>query len=426
MTNTVCRHIVYKLEPNAEQEKLMELHCRASGALFNYFLSYCKKVRQTGASFPSAVDLTYVGRAYRKENEWMDPTYANCMNMVARHLKMAIDNYFDRKKCGLKAGFPRYKSESRMDSFSYPDRFRFATERDKLNSLKFIKLPKIGFVKFHNDYRPNGRMVSATVFRRREGTRFSWYVRILYELKDYEYAEVGFESVHKSPVGIDLGLVTRIATSDGQLFPVNPIYQKLEKTIARQSRKLEKMKKGTKEYEKQRGKIGRTYKKARNIMNYGTHWLSRHIVFRYSRIFMEELQPEKMIAKAQTKERRKLYRDASWGALTKMIQYKAADTGTEVVFVKPMGTSQLCSRCGAYVEKEESERIHRCPSCGFVEDRDINAAVNILQLGLRLQTKGTSPETLEGWQPQLHGQGRESDPHESGKAPTVAESGTMQ
>ncbi len=298
----------------------MNLHCKVSGSLFNYLLSYCKKVRSSGASFPSAFDLTNVGRAYRKENEWMEPTYANCLNMVARNLKRGIDNYFDRKKCGLKAGFPRYKSDSRMDSFTYPDRFRFATEKDGLNSLKFIKLPKIGFVKYHNDYQLHGRMVSATVFRKREGTKPSWYVRILYELKDYENVELGLETFQKEPVGLDLGLVTRVATSDKQLFSVNPVYCELEKTIARQYRKLEKMPKGSKMYEKQRGKIGRLYKKAHNVMDYGNHCLSRHIVFRYSKIIMEELQPEKMIAKAQTKDRRKLYRDASWGELTKMIK----------------------------------------------------------------------------------------------------------
>lgn len=316
----------------------MELHCRVSGAMFNYLLSYCKDVRNTGAPFPSAFDLINIGRAYRKENKWMEPTYANCLNMVAKHLKQGIDNYFDRKKCGLKAGMPRYKSENRMDSFTYPDRFRFATEKDKLNSLKFIKIPKVGFVKYHNDYRPPGRMMSATVYRKREGTKPNWYVRILYEFEDFEYTQLAMENSKKTPVGLDLGLVTRVAFSDGECIPVNPIYRELEDKIAKGSKKLEKLPKGTIEYEKQKGKIGRMYKKAHNVMNYENHKLSRYIVFRNDPIFIEALQPDKMISKSHTKERRKLFRDASWGELIRMIQYKAADAGTQVIFVKPMNT----------------------------------------------------------------------------------------
>ena len=111
---------------------------------------------------------------------------------------------------------------------------------------------------------------------------------------------------------------------------------------------------------------------------------------------MEDLSVKEMIEDS-FKGMRKSYRDAGWAKFTEMIRYKAAEAGNSVIFVNPAYTSQLCSSCGTLVPKDLSERDHICPQCGLMMSRDRNAAINILNRGLRLQTEaGNSLKCHEG------------------------------
>jgi len=75
--------------------------------------------------------------------------------------------------------------------------------------------------------------------------------------------------------------------------------------------------------------------------------------------------------------------DVAWSQLTNFVSYKVEETGGKVEFVNPKNTSQECSRCGEIVKKPLSQRVHKCPFCGLVMDRDQNAAINILKKGLK-------------------------------------------
>jgi putative transposase len=77
--------------------------------------------------------------------------------------------------------------------------------------------------------------------------------------------------------------------------------------------------------------------------------------------------------------------DQAWAEFLRLLGYKAEDAGIQLVRVPPAGSSQACSGCGRVVPKPLSERTHRCPTCGLVIDRDVNAARNILRLGLSRQ-----------------------------------------
>ena len=111
---------------------------------------------------------------------------------------------------------------------------------------------------------------------------------------------------------------------------------------------------------------------------------------------MEEL-PIKEMLEESPKCMKKSYRDAGWGIFINMLHYKAGEAGNDVIFVNPAYTSQLCSSCGTMVPKDLSTREHVCPKCGLVISRDLNAAINIINRGLRLQTKaGNSLKSHEG------------------------------
>ena len=97
---------------------------------------------------------------------------------------------------------------------------------------------------------------------------------------------------------------------------------------------------------------------------------------------MEDLSISELRKRSRSKSMTQSYDDASLGRLIDMIRYKSEDTGRIVRFVDPRNTSQMCSRCGAFVKKDLSVRVHMCPECGLRMDRDLNAARNILSRGL--------------------------------------------
>jgi putative transposase len=102
----------------------------------------------------------------------------------------------------------------------------------------------------------------------------------------------------------------------------------------------------------------------------------------YDVIVFEDLKATKMVKNHNLAS---AIMDATWAKLREMTAYKVERRGGQVILVNPSGTSQKCSRCNYVVRKDLSVRKHECPSCGLVIDRDHNAALNILKLGLELE-----------------------------------------
>lgn len=109
------------------------------------------------------------------------------------------------------------------------------------------------------------------------------------------------------------------------------------------------------------------------------HKVSRKLVNRYGLIAFENLNVQGMVKNPNLA---KSIADAAWNQLVQFTMYKAEEAGRRVVLVNPKNTSQLCSNCGKVVPKKLSERVHRCEHCGYVQDRDVNAAQNILKRAL--------------------------------------------
>ncbi len=156
------------------------------------------------------------------------------------------------------------------------------------------------------------------------------------------------------------------------------------------------MREDTPGYLKHLTKLSHKFKKLRNYRKDLFHKISRELIENYKDVIMENLSAKKM-AERSFKGMRKSYRDAGWTIFTNMIRYKAAEAGNSIIFVNPAYTSQLCSSCGTIVPKDLSVREHVCPHCGLIMSRDRNAAINILNRGLGLQTKaGNSLKCNEG------------------------------
>jgi putative transposase len=179
-------------------------------------------------------------------------------------------------------------------------------------------------------------------------------------------------------VGIDLGLKSFAVLSDGTSIE-NPCYYRLyERRLKSLQRRLSKKEKGTRNREKARILVARLHEKIMNRRTDFLHKTSRAITNTFETVYVEDLRIRNMI---KNHHLAKSISDVGWGRFMQMLCYKEEESGGRVIFVDPRGTSQMCSGCGEIVPKSLSNRLHVCPYCELVLDRDVNASRNVLKIG---------------------------------------------
>ena len=381
------RTVTYRLYPNKGQERMMIHFLDATRYVYNRLVEICRIHIEKHLPFPSEFDLNKMATKIRQRNEWMQNVHSHCFASVAKRVHNAFVSWMKRHNDGV--GFPRFKSKNRLDSFTYTWKtdYGFVGKNNEKDGGERIRLGKIGLLKFSNPYFIEGKSKTATVFRRWIGSHFEWFVAIAFENDCYMKDFLSIDPVkERENVGIDLGLENMAVLSDGLVIPNDRTYRKKEKELSEQQRKLSACEKGTSDYNKQHSKLSHRFKRLRNHRKDMFHKISRELTENYRNIVMEDLPVVKMEEDAN-RGMRKSYRDAGWSIFTNMIGYKAAEAGNHVIFVNPAYTSQLCSSCGTMVPKDLSVREHICPNCGLRLSRDHNAAINILNRGLGLQTE---------------------------------------
>lgn len=177
-------------------------------------------------------------------------------------------------------------------------------------------------------------------------------------------------------IGIDLGVSHLAITSEGQFFDNHRYLKQSEKKIRYWHKVLSRRKKGSRRWHKAKKQLAHTYEQLANRRKDRTHKVSRQLVDHYDLMAFEALNIQGLV-----KNRRlsKHILDVMWHSLVQYTTYKAEEAGKRVIQVNPCNTSQECSTCTNIVPKRLSERTHRCPSCGYIEHRDVNAARNILR-----------------------------------------------
>ena len=229
-----------------------------------------------------------------------------------------------------------------------------------------IWLPKIGYVKLNAHFEFDPAKVSRVNVKYHGG---KWYVNLTSEIEEAEIVDI----IKKA--GIDVGLLTFAALSDGTKIENPRFFRKSEKKLAKLQRQLSRKKKGSKNRGKAKAKVAKIHAKISNQRKDFLHKASYRIVKNYDFIAVEDLQIKNMI---QNHCLSKSITDASWGTFIGFIEYKAKKFGKVMVKVPPAGTSQTCV-CGYPVPKDLSVRVHKCPNCGLVADRDVVSAMVILQ-----------------------------------------------
>jgi len=347
----------YRLYPNAEQEQALAVQFGHARFVWNWALALRKSVYNETGKGINYYELKRRATAlrYQPETEWLREADSQVLQGKMEDLEKAYKNFFARR-----AKFPRFKSKGDGQSIRYPQRFKFYEN--------FTYLPKVGWVKtkFHRPL--EGRPKNVTISKTKTG---KYFVSVQCEVGVIE------QPARCGEIGIDLGVKSFLATSEGWKR-ANPRHlQQAEKRVKRLQRQVSRRIKGSAGREKARILLARQHEKVANQRKDFLHKLSTELIGCYGLIGMEDLNVRGMV------KNRKLAKSISttgWGTFRLMLEYKGEWYGSYVHKVdRFFPSSKTCSNC-EYVldELPLSVREWQCPICGAIHDRDINSAINIL------------------------------------------------
>src|SRR6266540_1111328 len=347
----------YRLYPTAEQEQALAVQFGHARFVWNWALALRKITYQETGKGIGYYELKRRATAlkHQAETEWLQEADSQVLQGKLEDLQRAYKNFFEKR-----AKFPRFKSKRDHQAIRYPQRFKFDEDS--------IYLPKIGWVKtkFHRPL--EGRPKNITVSKTKTG---KYFVSIQCEVEMIDPPARGGE------IGMDLGVKFFLATSEGWKRD-NPCHlQQAERKLKRLHRQLSRRVKGSAGREKARILLARQHEKVANQRRDFLQKLSTELVGRYGLIGMEDLNVRGML-----KNRRlaKAIAATGWGAFRRMLEYKGAWYGSYLHKVdRFFPSSKTCNHCGHVLDELPlSVREWQCPICGTIHDRDINAAINIL------------------------------------------------
>ena len=359
----INRTYKFRLYPNKEQIELLTKHFGCSRFVYNTFLNQrIEQYKLTGKSdnyYKQAKSLTEMKK--KEETAWLNEVNSQTLQFALRSLDTAYTNFFKKR-----AKFPKFKSKHSKNSFTVPQNTSISGGR------VFIPKFKEGIkCRVHREIK--GKNGKVTITKTPSG---KYFVSVFTE---EEYI-TPLKKTGKS-VGVDMGLKDLLVTSDGEIFKNNRYTKKYECKLAKAQQHLSRKVKGSKGFENQRLKVARFHEKISNSRADYLHKCSISFICRYDTICIEDLNVKGMI---RNHHLAKSISDASWGTFINMLTYKAEWNSKKVVKIdRFFPSSQTCHICG-YVNKEIKDlsvREWECPHCHTHHDRDVNAAINILNIG---------------------------------------------
>ena len=309
---------------------------------------------------------------YKKEFDWLKEVDSLALANAQKNLQTAYNNFFRSPK----VGFPKFKSK-KSNHRSYTT--NCVNGNIKLEN-GYLTLPKVGKinVKQHRNIPLDYKLKSVTVSQTPSG---KYYASIL-----FEYESQVQQIKPKTFLGLDFSMPELYKDSNGNEPKYPHYYRQAEKRLKREQRKLSLMQKGSKNRDKQRIKVAELHEKVANQRKDFLHKQSRQIANAYDCVCIEDLD---MKAMSQALNFGKSVSDNGWGMFVVFLKYKLEDMGKQLIKIdKFYASSQICSVCGYQnpETKNLSVRIWDCPQCGTHHDRDVNAAINIKNEGIRLVT----------------------------------------
>jgi len=377
----IYRAYKFRMYPNIAQKELINQTLGCTRSIYNYYLNKKKETyEQQRINIPikdCIKDLPnlYIDRPYLKEIDSMS------LRTTLFDLYNAYQKFYKEKK-----GYPKYKSKYQKNSYRtncIRSNYKGTTyENIKVDMLDHtITLPKLKDIKIKG-YRKakeiQGRIISATITK--ESNRY--YVSIIYEQEIKEQ-----KTIPKTIIGIDLGIKDLIITSEGEKIRNEKAILKYENKIKGLQKGLSKKKPGSKNYYKMKQKIQAVYRKLKNTRKNSIHAITKRLTDENDIIVTEKLQLQKLI---QEKKYSKYLTDASLNEIIRQITYKSKWKNKQYYQVATYyPSSQICHCCGYKnkIVKDVGIRTYECESCRNKLDRDINAAINLMDKGLEYYLK---------------------------------------
>ncbi len=376
----------YRLFPTQAQRKSLQGVLDACRFVYNKALETRKSAWEDDGKSISKYDTITLIPQWKAEHVWLNNGHAQAMQEALTRLDLAFRAFFRRVKAGEKeVGYPRFKAFDRYDSFTYPQQRSNWAFLDNGR----VRLSKIGNVKIKLHRPMTGEAKTLTVQRDALG---NWYACFSCVVEPRPLAPTD------KVVGIDVGLTHFATLSDGSQINNPRFFRRDEHALATVQRRLAEETKGTPAYRHRKRAINHVYQRITNRRRDFAHKESRKLINQYQLIAFENLNIPGLMD-GNHRGMRKSIGDVAWHQFVQFATYKAEDAGRSVVLVDPRNTTKACSRCGEIVPKQLSVRVHVCPKCDLVLDRDHNAALNILARGLAGLSTGSPGEAVEAPQP---------------------------
>lgn len=351
----------YRIYPNEKQKEMFAKHFGCARFIYNNALSHKTQVYNDSKKNLSYFDLTGEWiKGQKQKYPWLRDVYAQSLQMSLRNLDNAYTNFFHKR-----AKFPKFKKKSGKQTYQFYQGLKVFFEENK------IYVPKIGKIKcvLHRKFSEKPRL--ATISLSSSG---KYYICICVE----ENPQI--ISTTENQIGIDLGLISFVTTSEGEKFEAPKPLKKYLSKLQKLQKILSKKAKGSNQSKKLQLKINCLHEKIANIRHDFLHKISTKLARENQTICVETLSVKSMMENAVCNEISRAIADVSWTKFLSFLKYKCTDV-RECGRFEP--TTKLCNKCG-YLAEDLSLKVRQwaCENCQAEHDRDINAAINIRNFGL--------------------------------------------
>ena len=368
----MLKAIKIRIYPTVEQVDFIDKQLGCCRFVYNNCLAFRKDSYQNEHISVSSSEAVKHITVLKKDNEWLKDVHSKVLQQSVRDMNQAYDNFFK-----LHRGFPKFKSKhDNRQSCRFPKDAFIGVRGNRIDLIKVLK--DIHFKCSRNDERYLNRnqdkVKSITLSKEPNG---KFYLSVLI---DKPLRQVPQSS---SMVGLDLGIKDFAVTSDGQVIENFHFKKNEESRLKRLQRQISKKIVGSKNREKARLRFAKLNEKIRNKKLNFLRDVTNHLIDENQVIVMEDLNVKGMVRNHKLAES---ISEVNWGEFRRILAYKAAWHGRQLVFIDRFyPSSKRCNHCG-YIYKELTlkDRQWVCPECGSLIDRDYNAALNILEEGERI------------------------------------------
>ena len=353
----------YKIKPNKVLERKFEEQVSVCRYVYNLGIEVREESFKKGIKI-NYFDLSKQLTEAKKDFAWLREVNAQTLQAVLERLELGYKKFFADFKKGSKTSKPKWAKKDKWKSLPF---------KSIKTTFNGFKLPSFGNVKVFNFKVLNGEIRTASIVKEADGL----YLKVV--VKEQEVEQI---RENQSVCAIDMGIKYFTVTSDGE-FIDNPkhLFNYL-KQLRVENRKLSRMKKGGKNFKKQVKVLQLLHLKVSRVRKDFLHKQSRSLANNYSTIIREDLQISKMVKDSKLA---KHILDCSWGLFFELLEYK-----TNVVKVNPAYSSQTCSKCKHTAkENRKTQSLFECVKCGYTDNADFQATLNLLQWGQTLMEAKT-------------------------------------